>query len=71
MVKVCHDLREHLPVDSRYRKELLQLIRTAERENVTISAGGCFEVNRIIFFGIFNVTATYFIIVIQFYLDQQ
>lgn len=67
IIKICNEVQERLPTLCVEREELLRLVEIAQQEPVCYSAADFFHVNRSTIFSILSVTATYFIIIIQFY----
>lgn len=67
IIRICNEVEERLPSFCTEREELLRLVELAKQEPVYYSAAEFFCVNRTTIFSILSVTATYFIIVIQFY----
>lgn len=66
IIGVCYDMQEHFPELSVEREELLRLVDIALHERVHFSAADFFDLNRTTIFGVLSVTATYYIITIQF-----
>lgn len=66
-IKICYDVQENFPSSSTSRNELLRLIRFATIQKTQYTAANFFSVNRKTVLGLFNVTATYFILIIQFH----
>lgn len=66
MIGICYDMQERLPSNSEERQELLHFIALANNELVCFSSAGFFSLNRSTVLGILSVTATYYIIIIQF-----
>lgn len=67
IIGICNEVEEQLPNFCTEREELLRLVELAKQEPVHYSAADFFHVNRTTIFSILSVTATYFIIIIQFY----
>lgn len=63
---ICYRLEEDCPISSVERKELLKFERLARAKTPRFSAAGFFDIDRTTHFAFLSVTATYFIILIQF-----
>lgn len=69
IISACYDTQELLPPLSSRRNELLRLVDIVQREPVYFTAADFFNLNRSTIFGVLSVTATYYIITIQFNQD--
>lgn len=65
-IDICYDIQEQLPSSSSYQKGFMLLINIVKDTQVRFTAANYFEINRRTFFGLLSVSATYFIIIIQF-----
>lgn len=66
IIGACLDMQELFPRLSIERKELLRLVDIVQHEPVYFSAADFFNLNRATIFSVIGVTATYYIITIQF-----
>jgi hypothetical protein len=63
---LCYKLQDLYKNDSLERKELIIFANEANVDVVKFTAADFFEINRGTFFGMMSAVATYFIIIIQF-----
>jgi gustatory receptor len=63
---LCYKLQTLYKYDSLERKELIIFANEANLDVVKFTAADFFEINRGTFFGMLSAAATYFIIIIQF-----
>uniref|UniRef100_A0A6P7F644 Gustatory receptor family protein 3-like isoform X2 n=1 Tax=Diabrotica virgifera virgifera TaxID=50390 RepID=A0A6P7F644_DIAVI len=66
LVVLCYELQENFPVFSEEKQALLNLANHVQVTKPTITAGGFFELNCKLIFGLFGTITTYFFIIMQF-----
>lgn len=64
---VCHITRSYFERNSEVHDELETFAQVVTQTVPKFTAAGFFEINRRTIFHVFSVTATYFIVIIQFY----
>lgn len=66
ITEACYKLEDECPIDSRERKELLQLARLSRNKVPYFTAADFFNIDRTTLFAFLSVATTYAIIIIQF-----